>query len=61
MNDDANKPKKPLPFWPGMPTTRSKLFELLFQVLLPLGLALFGITLALLMSLVESCRNATLN
>ncbi len=52
MNGDTNKPKKPLRFWPGMPTPASKRFELFFPCLLPF----FALALVSLILLVQSCR-----
>ena len=52
MNDNVEKPKKPLRFWPGMPTPASKKVEFLFPIFLPL----FVIILVLSMVAVRSCR-----
>ena len=53
---DDGKSKR-APIWPGMPTRRSQMFEF-FLGFFPTWIGLIGITLVLLMPLVQSCRNA---
>jgi hypothetical protein len=51
--DDEHLPKNRPLKWPGMPTKRTQFFEWLIVLF---GLPLYAITVALLLSLIESCR-----
>jgi hypothetical protein len=52
MNDERETPKKSPWFRPGMPTPKSEMLQFLF-LLFP---AVIGISIALLLPLVQSCR-----
>jgi len=59
MAPKLDKPLKKPRVWPGMPTRRSEMFEL-FVGLFPAWLALIGVTMALMMPLIQSCRKVAI-
>jgi hypothetical protein len=59
-NQERPATPKKVRVWPGMPTRGTQMVES-FVGFFPIWIALIGITLALLMPLIQSCRNAAEN